>query len=92
MKDRVVSKRLSIAGEVVPIPGRTLIVTAPVAGAVSLARKDLAAGQLVKAGDRILRLRPMLAVQRDLRTTYEADLQSAKSRLDAAIQQLARTR
>ena len=92
VRDRTVSKRLTIAGEVVPIPGKTLIVTAPVSGAVSVSRKGLTAGQLVKAGDQILRLTPMLAAQRDLKTTYEADLQSAKSRLDAATQQLERSR
>lgn len=90
--EQTTTNRLTIAGEVFPIPGKALIVTAPVSGPVALARRDLRVGQFVKTGEPIFRLTPMLAAQRDLKTTYEADLQSAKSRLDTATQQLDRAR
>ncbi|WP_031497809.1 efflux RND transporter periplasmic adaptor subunit [Bryobacter aggregatus] len=90
--ERSASRHLTIAGEVMPIPGKTLLVTAPASGAVTLVRKGLMVGQFVKSGEVLFRLTPMLAPQRDLKTTYESDLQSAKARLDTATQQLERAR
>ena len=46
----------------------------------------------VRKGEPVFRLTPLLGLQRDLKVTYEADVQSAKSRLDAATQQLERAR
>lgn len=89
--ERSLSHQLQVAGEVVAIPGKSLIVAAPASGAVTLAARSLAVGQAVRRGQVIFRLTPMLPPQRDLRTTYEADVQSAKSRLDTAKQQLDRT-
>jgi len=88
--ERTTANQLRIAGDVMAIPGKSLLVTAPASGTVVLAGKDISAGQTVRSGQTIFRLTPMLAPQRDLRTNYEADLQSAKSRLDTASQQLAR--
>lgn len=90
VSERSLAHQLQIAGEVVAIPGKALIVTAPTSGTVALASKGLAVGQTVRRGQTIFRLTPMLAPQRDLKTTYEADVQSAKARLDAAKQQLDR--
>ncbi len=83
---------LRVAGDVVVIPGRALVVSAPMAGRVAFTGDAVAVGQGVRKGQSILRLRPMLAPQRDLKTTYEADLQSAKSRLDTAKQQFNRAK
>lgn len=88
--ERTALNQARIAGDVMAIPGKSLIVTAPASGTVVLTRKDISAGQTVQNGQAIIRLTPMLAPQRDLKTTYEADVQSAKSRFDAAKQQLAR--
>lgn len=90
--ERTATGRLTIAGEIVAIPGKTLVVSAPSPGRVALERKDLAAGQTVRKGQPVFRLTPMLAPQRDLKITYEADVQSAKTRLDAATLQLERAR
>lgn len=90
--ERTASNQLAVSGEIVPIPGKTLIVTAPASGTVALARKDMGAGQIVKSGEAVFRLTPMLPAQRDLKITYEADVLSAKARLDAATQQLERSK
>jgi RND family efflux transporter MFP subunit len=88
--ERTGTDRLTTAGEIVAIPGRTLVVAAPSPGRVVLERKDLAAGQSIRKGQAVFRLTPMLAPQRDLKITYEAEVKSAKTRLDAATQQLER--
>lgn len=79
-----------IAGDVMVIPGKAMIVAAPASGTVVLARRDIEVGQTIRIGQPVFRLTPMLAPVRDLKTTYEADMQSAKSRLDTAKQQLDR--
>lgn len=88
--ERTTSNQLRVAGDVLSIPGKAIVVSAPASGTVVLARKDVAVGQPVQGGQAIFRLTPMLAPQRDLKTTYEADLQTAKSRFDTAKQQLER--
>jgi hypothetical protein len=87
-----VSDVSQISGEILLIPGKALTVTAPVAGMVHFARPNLAVGQTVRNAEQLFRLTPVLSPQRDLRITYEADVQSAKARLDAAAQQLERAR
>jgi len=84
--------RAVVAGEVVPIPGKTLIVNAPVAGTVSIVRPSLTPGQQLRDGEPVLRLTPLAGVQRDLRLTIEADVKATKARLDNATQQLGRAR
>lgn len=88
--ERTASDQMRIAGDVLAIPGKALIVTAPASGTVALSNSGITVGQTVRNGQPIFRLTPMLAPQRDLKTTYEADLQSAKARLDTAKQQLDR--
>lgn len=90
--ERTASDQIRIAGDVLAIPGKALIVTAPASGTVALSNSGITVGQTVRNGQPIFRLTPMLAPQRDLKTTYEADLQSAKSRFDTAKQQLDRAR
>lgn len=81
-----------VAGEVMLIPGKAIMATAPVAGTVHLARPGLAVGQTVRKAEVLFRLTPVLAPQRDLQTTYEADVQAAKARLDTAAKQLDRAK
>ena len=90
--DSELSAQASVAGEVVPIPGKALMVTAPVAGTLVLSKGALAAGQNIRKGEAVFRLIPLTGVQRDLRVTLEAELKAAKARLDAASQQLQRAR
>ena len=90
--ETVVSDVSQIAGEIMLIPGKSLVATAPVAGTVHLARPDLAAGQTIRKGETLFRLTPVLGPQRDLRTSYEAEVQSARVRLDTATRQLERAR
>jgi membrane fusion protein, heavy metal efflux system len=82
----------SVAGEVVPIPGKSLTVNAPVAGTIRMLRAPLTPGQHLRDGEPVLRLTPLAGVQRDLRVTLQADLKAAKARLDNAAQQLERAR
>ncbi|HMF63230.1 MAG TPA: efflux RND transporter periplasmic adaptor subunit [Edaphobacter sp.] len=84
--------RTAVAGEVVPIPGKSLIVNAPVSGTVSMVRPSLTPGQQLRDGEAVLRLTPLAGVQRDLRLTIEADVKAVKARLENATQQLARAR
>lgn len=49
--ERTASDQMRVAGEVVPIPGKTLIVTAPISGFVTLAREKLIPGQIVTGGE-----------------------------------------
>ena len=90
--ERTANNQLNIAGDVMAIPGKSIVVTAPASGTVVLLKKTLSVGEPVRSGQAILRLTPMLAPQRDLKTTYQADLLSAKSRVDAATLQLERSR
>src|SRR4249919_3952690 len=62
--ERTASNQMRISGDVIAIPGKSLIVTAPASGAVVLARKDIVAGQPVSNGQTIFRLTPMLPPQR----------------------------
>jgi len=89
---RQASGASSIAGELTIPPGKVLIVTAPVTGSIEPAARLPSAGQVVRAGETLVRLRPLLGPQRDLKVTYDADADAAKSRLDAATQQLQRAR
>jgi cobalt-zinc-cadmium efflux system membrane fusion protein len=91
-KQADISADSAISGEVMLIPGKALIATAPVAGTVHLVRQNLAAGENVRKGEVIFRITPVLGPQRDLRVTYESDVQSAIARLDAATQQVLRAR
>lgn len=88
--EQIASNQIRILGDVLAIPGKALMVGAPASGTVVLANPRIMAGQAVRSGQPVFRLTPMLAPQRDLKTTYEADLQSAKSRLDTAKKQLDR--
>jgi len=82
----------AIAGEVMLIPGKALIATAPVTGTVHFIRGNLGVGQNIRKGEPVFRLTPVVGPQRDLRVTFEADVQSTKARLDTATQQLERAR
>lgn len=90
--EQLASNQMRVAGEVVAIPGKTVVVAAPASGVVTLSSPKIAVGQTVRNGQPIFRLVPMLAPQRDLKTTYEADLQAAKARFDTAKQQLDRAK
>lgn len=81
----------AIAGEVMVVPGKALTASAPVAAAVQLVR-PLAVGQTVRKGEAVYRLTPLVGPQRDVKITYEADVQTAKARLDNATLQLNRAK
>ena len=83
----------ALGGEMLVPPGRSVPVTAPVAGRVDAAEGvRLSAGLAVREQQAVLRLTPLSAPPRDLRVTYEADLAAAKARFDAAQTQLDRAR
>ena len=85
-------KQVTIIGDIQAIPGRSIIVSAPASGVVSRFRQSLTPGMTLHAGQELFHLTPMVAAQRDLRLTFEADLQSAKARFDNATRQASRAR
>ena len=83
----------TLGGEMLVPPGRSVPVTAPVAGRVdAVDGMRLASGLGVRQQQVVLRLTPLSAPPRDLRVTYEADLAAAKARFDAAQTQLDRAK
>ena len=79
-----------VAGDVTLPPGRAFMVTAPVSGTLERTGAESVVGQAVRSGDSLFRLVPLLPLQRDLGATYEADLATARARLDATQLQLQR--
>jgi RND family efflux transporter MFP subunit len=74
------------AGEVVIPPGQAIVVSAPVAGTVSFAGSGFlpVPGARLKRNDVLLHLKPLLAVERDLRVSLESEARAAETRVDAA--------
>jgi RND family efflux transporter MFP subunit len=66
------------------------MVTAPVSGTLEKLADDVTVGRPVQSGAPLFRLVPLLPLQRDLGATYEADLATAKARLDTTQLQLQR--
>lgn len=86
------SGAVTLAGEVMLIPGKAIVLSAPAAGTLQAVRPSLVVGQTVSKGEPIFRLTPLIGPQRDLKVTYEADVRTAKARLDNASLQLERAR
>lgn len=80
----------TLAGEVVLPPDRAQMVLSPVAGTLAAGSSVPAAGSAVDKGQILFRVQPMVAAQRDMAITAEAELTAAKNRLDIA--QLRRAR
>jgi RND family efflux transporter MFP subunit len=81
----------TLSGEVMLIPGKILSANAPATGVIKLAR-TIAAGQSIRKGETLFRLAPVLIPDRDLRTTYRSEVDSAQLRLNGASIQLNRAR
>ena len=79
------------AGDIVVPPGQAHQVTAPVAGTLTRAEGGpLTPGMRVRRGQALFRVRPMLPVERDLRTTLDAEVEAAKTRVETAKVRVAR--
>lgn len=74
----------TVIGDVVAIPGRSIIVSAPASGLISKFRFDLVPGMQIAAGRELFKLTPLVAPQRDLKLTLLADIETTKARLDNA--------
>ncbi len=85
--ERVAQTR-TFAGEVVLPPDRTISVAAPVGGMLSAGEAPPAvgpaAGMLVRRGQPLFRLTPLLPPERDLRVQLERDVTNAQTRLEGA--------
>ena len=79
-----------VAGEAVVPPGQSLVVTAPVSGMLLSGAAALLPGQGVRANEVLFKIKPLLAVPRDLRVNADAELRAAEVRLEAAKQRTAR--
>ncbi len=75
---------VTVIGDVVPIPGRSIIVSAPASGLISKFRFELVPGMQIAAGRELFQLTPLVAPQRDLKLTLQADIETTKARLDNA--------
>lgn len=78
------------AGEVVLPPGRSLTLSAPVAGTLLKTPPLPTPGTIVKQDQVLFEITPLLPLPRDLRVTAEADVEQAQTRLDTARLRLAR--
>jgi len=74
----------TLAGEVVIPPDRSLMVVSPVAGTLAAEANLPSAGSAVSKGQALFRVLPLVAAQRDMRVTAEAELAAAGNRLEAA--------
>ena len=86
-----VARTRLVGGEVVVPPGRTVTVTAPVAGEVRLARPDLAPGVAVHRDDLLLRLTPIAPTDRDTRARVAREVAAAEANLAALAQRVRRS-
>lgn len=85
VESRGVTRTRTYAGEVVLPPDSLMIVSAPVAGTI-LAGSSAApvAGMMVKKGQQVFRLLPLLPPERDARTLAEKELADAETRFEGA--------
>ena len=81
-----VTRTRTFGGEVLLPPDSVMIVSAPVAGTLYAASSGNApaAGMMVKKGQSLFRLLPMVPPERDSRTQAEKELTDAQTRFDAA--------
>jgi RND family efflux transporter MFP subunit len=87
-----VSQTRTIGGEIVLPPDSTITVSAPVAGTVIAPQSGgvVSAGEMVRKGEEVFRLIPILAPERNLRPQAEKEVTDAQIRLDAAKTRLER--
>ena len=78
-----VAQTRTFAGEITLPPDRTISVTAPMSGTLA-AVTPLSVGRLVRNGQAIYSLTPLLSPERDLRVQLERDATNAQTRVDAA--------
>jgi RND family efflux transporter MFP subunit len=89
VKEAPVQQCYTVAGEVILPPGQSVLVAAPISGAVSMVA-EVRPGQSVRKDDLLLRIAPLLPVQRDLSANAMADIEAAETRLEAANLRAAR--
>ena len=92
VKEGVGDSTIPMGGDLIALPGKSAIVTAPFAGTLKAAGANLVLGSNIEKGQVVFLLTPSTGVQRDLKTTLKAELESALARFGNAKQQLARTR
>lgn len=88
VKMESVSLTRTVGGEAIVPPGKTVMITAPMAGTLSGSR-TAGAGQVTK-GDVIFDLLPMQQTERDARGEAERALQETEARLTQTTQRLQR--
>ena len=86
--DRPLPLVREVAGELIVPPGKTMLLSATAGGTIAAAERGIPEpGSVVRKGQVLLRLVPLVPLQRDLLVTYETDLAAAKARFEAAQQQ-----
>jgi len=84
-----VTQSRTFGGEVVLPPDSTIIVSAPMAGTI-LGGSAPAAGEMVKKGQVVFRLLPLLPPERDARALAQKDLTDAETRVESSKTKLRR--
>lgn len=79
----------SLAGEIIVPPGQTVVITAPVAGALRDLR-GLQPGTRVRQGQRLLTIAPLMPVEREQRTDAQRALSTSEAEELAARQRVER--
>ncbi|MEK6325450.1 MAG: efflux RND transporter periplasmic adaptor subunit [Acidobacteriota bacterium] len=81
-----VTRTRTFGGEVVLPPDSTIVVSAPMAGTILAGASGSApvAGMMLRKGQAVFRLLPLLAPERDARSLAEKELTDAQTRVDAA--------
>jgi RND family efflux transporter MFP subunit len=90
---RAMARTREVGGEVIAPPGRTAMLTAPLAGVLRAVGGRGAfpqAGARVRRGDTLGRLVPLAPVDRDLRAQADQQVAAAAARLEAAETRAAR--
>jgi len=85
-----VERTRSWAGEVILPPGSAITVAAPVPGRLAAEGSVPAPGERLRQGQPVFQLQPLLALERDLTVTLDAEVAAAATRLEAAQARAAR--
>lgn len=93
VQHQAVPRTLNVGGTIMPKPGSSALLRAPLAGTVEAPpghKALLLPGTRVRAGQTVLRLRPLVAPYRNLLAETRRDLDQAQARFDTADKAAAR--
>lgn len=90
VEEKTVARTRTVGGEIVPASGSTMVITAPVAGAVQSPGSALVAGTVVTQGQVLFRLVPIQPSERDAAVDAQQAADTATARRDNATRRVQR--